>query len=329
MVSYIFVLLTLKSIIFFNAAVWDNALYRAMHALMEDDIRLLNTPTSQAINMMSTCVCKWISTHVSESKWMEMTILSMLNKCIPKKITTKQCFMWSHYHTLRISLEYISEWQKFFGSIPDTCASKYWPMVYQYAGHFMFKELIKSRCTVTDVSSCSNPGLTYSEYSALRYAAGYVPRALRKKVVRSSYSEESKTDLLNCLDDMVGTDDIQCDSADWIKCVNRGGLMFVNDLTFEIFVAMELEIRNHLQACQPVNMLTVVTPAIKSNDDVLFYWSMISAGWNESSGNTLLDMVINMWVCVRGFSYSSAWIEKYKEVQKTTTQKSKGLRKQL
>ena len=39
-----------------------------MHALMEDDIRLLNTPTSQAINMVSTCVCKWISTHVSESK---------------------------------------------------------------------------------------------------------------------------------------------------------------------------------------------------------------------------------------------------------------------
>ena len=151
-------------------------------------------------------------------------------------------------------------------------------------------------------------------------------RALRKKVVWSSYSEESKTDLLNCLDDMVGMDDVQCDSAD---CVNRGGLIFVNDLTIEIFVAMELEIRNHLQACQPVNMLTVVTPAIKSNDDVLFYWSMISAGWNESSRNTLLDMVINMWVCVRGFSYSSAWIEKNKEVQKTTTQKSKGLRKQL
>ena len=29
---------------------------------------------------------------------------------------------------------------------------------------------------------------------------------------------------------MVGTDDVQCDSADWIKCVNRGGLIFVNDL---------------------------------------------------------------------------------------------------
>ena len=88
----------------------------------------------------------------------------------------------------------------------------------------------------------------------------------------------------------------------------------------------ELEIRNHLQACQPVNMLKVVTLAMKSNNDVLFYWSMISAGWNESSGSTLQDMVINMWVCIRGFSYFSAWIEKYNEVQKKkkkkTTQKS-------
>ena len=48
---------------------------------------------------------------------------------------------------------------------------------------------------------------------------------------------------------------------DWIECVNRGGLIFVSDLTFEIFIAMELEIRNHLQACQPVNMLKHVLVA--------------------------------------------------------------------
>ena len=37
-------------------------------------------------------------------------------------------------------------------------------------------------------------------------------------------------------------------------------------MSFEIFVAIELEIRtcNHLHACQPVNLLSVVTPAIKS-----------------------------------------------------------------
>ena len=100
---------------------------------------------------------------------------------------------------------------------------------------------------------------------ALRYAAGYVPCALRKKVIRSSYSQERKTDLLNCLDDMVDADVVPCDSTDWIECVNRGGLTFVNDLTFEIFVAMELEIRIHLQGPQqPVN-LSSIAPAIKNN----------------------------------------------------------------
>ena len=141
--------------------------------------------------------------------------------------------------------------------------------------------------------------------------------------------DQRKTDLLNCLDDMVDADVVPCDSTDWIECVNRGGLTFVNDLTFEIFVAMELEIRIHLQGPQqPVN-LSSIAPAIKNNEDVLFLWSMLSAGWSESAGSTLLDMVISMWVGIRGFSYSSAWVEKYKKEHKRTTQKSKGLRKQL
>ena len=244
-------------------------------------------------------------------------------------VLVKQSFMWSRYHTLRLSPRYISEWQKFFGLIPDISVPKYWAMVFQYAGHFMLKEMIESKCTVTDAASYISPSLTYSEYNALRYAAGYVPCALRKKVIRSSYSQERKTDLLNCLDDMVDADVVPCDSTDWIECVNRGGLTFVNDLTFEIFVAMELEIRIHLQGPQqPVN-LSSIAPAIKNNEDVLFLWSMLSAGWSESAGSTLLDMVISMWVGIRGFSYSSALVEKYKKEHKRTTQKSKGLRKQL
>ena len=73
-------------------------------------------------------------------------------------------------------------------------------------------------------------------------------------MVRSPYSHERKTDLLNCLDDMVDMDDVQCDSTDWIECVNREGLTFVNDLTFEIFVAMELEISisARFSACKPI-----------------------------------------------------------------------------
>ena len=51
------------------------------------------------------------------------------------------------------------------------------------------------------------------------------------------------------------------------------------------------------------------------------------SGWDEVSATNVLDRVINLWI--HGFSHASIWIEMYKSEQKKTTQKSKGLRKQL
>ena len=56
---------------------------------------------------------------------------------------------------------------------------------------------------------------------------------------------------------------------------------------------------------------------------------MLSAGWDEVSATNVLDRVVSSWITMLGFSYASAWIEKYKTEQKKTIQKSKGLRKQL
>ena len=63
--------------------------------------------------------------------------------------------------------------------------------------------------------------------------------------------------------------------------------------------------------------------------DGQFIWHLLSADWEEESSITLLKMIISEWVKIHGFSYTSAWIEKYKAAQKITIQRSKGLRKQL
>ena len=55
---------------------------------------------------------------------------------------------------------------------------------------------------------------------------------------------------------------------------------------------------------------------------------MISADWEEE-GDVLLQMIIEHWVTVRGFSYTSAFLEKYKQANKKMVQKSKGTRKNL
>ncbi|KAL5518089.1 hypothetical protein EMCRGX_G003769 [Ephydatia muelleri] len=73
-------------------------------------------------------------------------------------------------------------------------------------------------------------------------------------------------------------------------------------------------------------------PQITSNDNVPFIWALVSAGWVEEGeeGQALLEQIIDQYVTVRGFSIASRWMKKYKqEAQKKSTQKSKGIRKQL
>ena len=61
--------------------------------------------------------------------------------------------------------------------------------------------------------------------------------------------------------------------------------------------------------------------SIAADEDVLLYWSILSVEWEEEQ--IFLRMLIDLW----GFSF--AMMEMYKQAQKKTVQKSKGVRKQL
>ncbi len=49
----------------------------------------------------------------------------------------------------------------------------------------------------------------------------------------------------------------------------------------------------------------------------------------SEEANELMKMMIQHYITFRGFSFASAFIEKYKQSTKKSTQKSKGLRKTL
>ena len=57
--------------------------------------------------------------------------------------------------------------------------------------------------------------------------------------------------------------------------------------------------------------------------------SILTANRSDDVATTILEMVVDLWITVRGFSLAGAWVEEYKITQKKTTQKSKALRKQL
>ena len=64
--------------------------------------------------------------------------------------------------------------------------------------------------------------LSYEEKNALRYAAGYIPRALKKKLDRSSH--QHKAELLFCLMEQAEDEEESLhESKDWEKVIDQGG----------------------------------------------------------------------------------------------------------
>ena len=148
----------------------------------------------------------------------------------------------------------------------------------------------------------------------------------KKKILKSSRDPEQQ-DLVLCLDDLLsdGTEE-PSESEEWLTALNRGGLLCVNNMTFELFYSMELEFRRHI-GVEGINSDTA--EMMEKNLNVLFCWCFISASWEEECSSILLPMIIQLWITIRGYSLCSAWIEKYKLAQKKTVQKSKSLRKEL
>ena len=154
--------------------------------------------------------------------------------------------MWTSYHSVRTSESYLSDWQAFLQKSDNVFVSS---IFCQYIGDYVFKQLIKLHYPLDESSEGAVAGcsmLTYEERNALQYAAGYVPRALKKKLNKSAHP--LKEDLQLCLLDLLDDgDEDSYESQDWVHLINRGGLTRINSNTFELFVAMEYELRKHLR----------------------------------------------------------------------------------
>ncbi len=117
----------------------------------------------------------------------------------------------------------------------------------------------------------------------------------------------------------------------WLGKVNRGGLFTVNDETFMLFVSIEKSV----QALLPTHMVTQTSKLsnlvnkVVQNCNVQLYWSLLALDLPSEDEYELLRCMVELWITIRGFSIASSWLESYKEVTKSTLQKSTGLRKHL
>ena len=72
-----------------------------------------------------------------------------------------------------------------------------------------------------------------------------------------------------------------------------------------------------------------VKESVLSDEDVLFHWSMLTTDIEDDRAEILLVMLVDLFITIRGFSFTKSFMELYKQRTKKSTQKSKALRKTL
>ena len=147
-----------------------------------------------------------------------------------------ESIMWSAYHTLRVSNSYKSEWKELLLKIDTTDLN---PAFYQFVGHDILKQLIKIR---HPIAICSPPALTYQELNGLG-----TPLATSQVCFDRKSTHPLKEDITLCIHDLIDEGEEEDDETqDWVHAINRGGLTLVNNATYDVFLAIEGEVRKIL-----------------------------------------------------------------------------------
>lgn len=180
--------------------------------MLDDNSFSIQSSPATSARLIAESMEKWIQDHLDETADFETSITTaFLSTFLDKHSSLKRRReqMWSSYHELRTSGSYIGKWRTF---LKQSIHSEMSPIFCQYVGHYIFKQLIKLHNPISvpaQTARCS--ALTYEETNALRYAAGYVPRALRKKLSKSTHP--LKDDLQLCLLDLLDDGDEDTDEG--------------------------------------------------------------------------------------------------------------------
>ena len=235
------------------------------------------------------------------------------------------------YHMLRTSAAFTALWSEFIRTA--TCAQPQ-PTFYQEVTNIIFENIIASALPLVNSSVPDAAAITYDDTNVINYAAGYVCRKVYNSVAHSSKPE--KAELVRCIEGLLKVKDREgqeSSSAEWVNEVDRGGLWHVEEGTYMLFAAMEEEVREHFRVgCIEVakeRCREKLTDAVRNNEDVLFHWCMLTAETEESHAETIFNMLVSMWITVRGFTFASAFVEMYKQEKKKGLQRSKALRKNI
>ena len=177
--------------------------------------------------------------------------------------------------------------------------------------------------------------ISIEEENAIRYVAGYV--VMKMKEMFKSREVMAIHECLLSMEEGTTKEGVNEESSlaytcSWLQLINRGGLFTVHD---DVYTFLELDLcaypllKQRLDVGGSSQTKSELVQALKSDEDVLFAWSMVTLDLSNEDSCLLLASVVELWVTIRGLSMASRLVEEYKEALQMTTKGKKSLRKQL
>ena len=155
-----------------------------------------------------------------------------------KSLKIRREQMWSAYHSLRTSKEFVKKWSSFLTITIGEKQPNH--ILIQFLTDQFFHQMIRCQfplCNV-QIAPIQQQGLTYEERNALYYTAGAICCSLKKRLYKSD--DPSKSDLVIGIDDLCYDDEEEegeCDDAkQWVELIDRGGLCCVKEETYQLFL---------------------------------------------------------------------------------------------
>lgn len=212
------------------------------------------------------------------------------------------------------------------------------PLFMELVNESVFEELTKAMYTPAEEQRNTPADTNFSkdEQNILRYACGYVAMKLHRRYLKQ-HGIKAAT-FAECLEHMEvegPTSSLLAYTREWVDQTNRGGLFDISDAGYFLFVVIEVAMRDKLldrltPSSQTPDSKEGIIRFVTSDSDVLFHWEMLSVDIeNAQNSAELLEEIVKLWLTIRGFSISRAWIEDYKVLVSQATAKKKSLRKHL
>ena len=287
----------------------NSQLINALHKVLEDETFDFASQPAKIAREAAVLLLDWVK--MPENFPMianfSLTIHEQFKRCLKHLNigSINRHKLWRSFFCVRSSEEFTKLWKDFLSkaNVNET------PTLYQHLTTLMFNEEVTKAIKMETKSPHAIEPLNDNEKNALRYTAGYICRHLRKQLECSSH--EMKEELVLCLMEMTTKKDPTALNTDeeWTVRVDRGGLWYVKNTTYLLFVAIEEEVRRCLkQLLTGSGLKSAIIKRTVESDDVTFYWLICQADFDVGDDETyklLLNKIVELFVTMRGFFYAS------------------------